>query len=98
MSTLSHPNIIPFIGFYVDKTDLRTACVIMPYMSKGNVEEYLEDNDVDIQKRLELVIERIVVSLKQVWTDALPSRRSKQVRGSCIFTPVHPLYATQPSN
>ncbi|KAG8947736.1 copper transport protein ctr1 [Tulasnella sp. 424] len=57
MSTLSHPNIVPFIGFYVDKTDLRTACVIMPYMSKGNVEEYLEDNDVDIQKRLELALE-----------------------------------------
>lgn len=62
MSTISHPNIVPFIGFYVDRTDLRTAYVVAPYMSNGNVGEYLEDNDVDIQKRLELVIGRIIVS------------------------------------
>ncbi|KAG8913716.1 hypothetical protein FRC01_004415 [Tulasnella sp. 417] len=57
MSTTSHPNIIPFTGFYLDRKDLRVACVIAPYMANGNVGEYLDDNEVDIEKRLEFALE-----------------------------------------
>ncbi|KAG8899554.1 hypothetical protein FRC00_001289 [Tulasnella sp. 408] len=60
MAELSHPNIIPLTGFYLDRRDLRKACVIVPYFANGNVGEYLDDNDVDIQKRLEF--ENILVT------------------------------------
>lgn len=33
------------------------ACVIAPYMANGNVGEYLDDNDVDIQQRLKFALE-----------------------------------------
>ncbi|KIO27240.1 hypothetical protein M407DRAFT_73459, partial [Tulasnella calospora MUT 4182] len=45
MSKVSHPNIISFTGFHLDRKDLRMACVIAPYMANGNVGEYLDDND-----------------------------------------------------
>ncbi|KAG8914355.1 hypothetical protein FRC01_004115, partial [Tulasnella sp. 417] len=59
MARLSHPNIIPFEGFYLDRTELRTAWVIAPYMSHGNIGEYLKDHStsIDVQKKLELALE-----------------------------------------
>ncbi|KAG8899556.1 hypothetical protein FRC00_001291, partial [Tulasnella sp. 408] len=57
MSKVCHPNIIPLTGFYLDWTDFRTACVIAPYMANGNVGEYLDDNDVDIEQRLRFALE-----------------------------------------
>lgn len=77
MSTLLHRNIVPFIGFHVDRKEFKTAWIITPYMTNGNVREYLGDHDVNIQKRLELVIACIILSSLQVSTNMSSSRLSK---------------------
>lgn len=51
MSKLSHPNILPLIGFSFDDAVLQTAWVISSYLAKGNIKEYLEENEVSKQKR-----------------------------------------------
>ncbi|KAJ3572232.1 hypothetical protein NP233_g3214 [Leucocoprinus birnbaumii] len=44
-SQLDHPNVLPFYGIYPMKHDpLGRVCLVSPWMSNGNVMEYLRDN------------------------------------------------------
>ena len=47
MSLFVHPNVMPLIGLCFDK---EMPLLIMPFMSKGNVLEYIKQNKVDLHK------------------------------------------------
>lgn len=55
MSKLSHPNILPLVGFFLDDTTFQTAWIISPHISNGDVKDYLESNEVTREKRMALV-------------------------------------------
>ena len=50
MSLLIHPNVMPLIGMCFDE---EMPLLIMPFMSNGNVLEYVKQNEVDLCKDLE---------------------------------------------
>ena len=47
MSLLIHPNVMPLIGMCFDE---EMPLLIMPFMSNGNVLEYVKQNEVDLHK------------------------------------------------
>ena len=47
MSLLIHPNVMSLIGLCFDE---EMPLLIMPFMSKGNVLEYVKQNEVDLHK------------------------------------------------
>ena len=47
MSLLIHPNVMPLIGLCFDE---EMPLLIMPFMSKGNVLEYVRQNEMDLHK------------------------------------------------
>ena len=47
MSRLIHPNVMPLIGLCFDE---EMPLLIMPFMSKGNVLEYVKQNKVSLHK------------------------------------------------
>ena len=47
MSLFIHPNVMPLIGLCFDG---QKPLLIMPFMSKGNVLEYVKQNEVDLHK------------------------------------------------
>ena len=47
MSLLIHPNVMPLIGMCFDE---EMPLLIMPFMSNGNVLEYVKQNKVDLHK------------------------------------------------
>ena len=47
MSLFVHPNVMPLIGVCFDE---EMPLLIMPFMSKGNVLEYVKQNKVDLHK------------------------------------------------
>ena len=47
MSLFVHPNVMPLIGLCFDE---EMPLLIMPFMSKGNVLEYVKQNKVDLHK------------------------------------------------
>ena len=47
MSLFIHPNVMPLIGLCFDE---EMPLLIMPFMSKGNVLEYVKQNEVDLHK------------------------------------------------
>ena len=47
MSLLIHPNVMPLIGLCFDE---EMPLLIMPFMSKYNVLEYVKQNQVDLHK------------------------------------------------
>ena len=47
MSRLIHPNVMSLIGLCFDG---QKSLLIMPFMSKGNVLEYVKQNEVDLHK------------------------------------------------
>ena len=47
MSLLIHPNVMPLVGLCFDE---EMPLLIMPFMSKGNVLEYVRQNEVDLHK------------------------------------------------
>ncbi|KAG8900396.1 hypothetical protein FRB99_006089 [Tulasnella sp. 403] len=57
---LSHPNILPFIGFNLtlsaDET-IDSACLVSPFMSNGSLSEYLSRVSPDPARRRELAID-----------------------------------------
>ena len=47
MSLFVHPNVMPLIGLCFDE---EMPLLIMPFISKGNVLEYVKQNKVDLHK------------------------------------------------
>ena len=47
MSLFVHPNVMPLIGVCFDE---EKPLLIMPFMSKGNVLEYVKQNKADLHK------------------------------------------------
>ena len=47
MSLFTHPNVMPLIGLCFDG---EMPLLIMPFMSNGNVLEYVKQNRVDLHK------------------------------------------------
>ncbi|KIO20157.1 hypothetical protein M407DRAFT_81884, partial [Tulasnella calospora MUT 4182] len=54
MASLSHPNIIQFLGF-VEDTTKGDAWIILPWESNGNVREFLKSGEWDIPERISLI-------------------------------------------
>lgn len=54
MASLSHPNIIEFLGF-VEDMDKGDAWIVLPWEANGNVREFLESGEYDIPERISLV-------------------------------------------
>ena len=52
MSLLIHPNVMPLIGLCFNG---QKPLLIMPFMSKGNVLEYVKQNQVDLHKDQEAI-------------------------------------------
>ncbi|KAG8898586.1 hypothetical protein FRB99_007341 [Tulasnella sp. 403] len=52
-STLNHPNVLPLLGFYLNET-LEEAWLVSPYASNGNLYDYLERVNPQMEVRLEL--------------------------------------------
>ncbi|KAG8899006.1 hypothetical protein FRB99_006973, partial [Tulasnella sp. 403] len=55
-ATLSHPNIIPFIGFYLSPR-LQEAWLVAPLMIHGNLSQYILSVDPDRDGRLNLALD-----------------------------------------
>lgn len=53
-STLQHPNVLPFLGFYVSQT-WDQAWLISPYQERNNVIEYIRETQPDDVERFRLV-------------------------------------------
>ncbi|KAG8900065.1 hypothetical protein FRB99_006275, partial [Tulasnella sp. 403] len=51
---LRHPNIVPFLGFYLS-VDYKEAWLVSPFASNGNVVQYLAKRNPDFRGRLELM-------------------------------------------
>lgn len=52
---LRHPNILPLKGFYFDKSSLKTAWIVTPWLDNGHVRKYLAVTKPDENTRLKLV-------------------------------------------
>ncbi|KAG8963977.1 hypothetical protein FRC00_004343 [Tulasnella sp. 408] len=52
MASLSHPNIIKFLGFVEDMKE-GDARIILPWEANGNVREFLQSGDWDIPERIQ---------------------------------------------
>ncbi|KAG8918892.1 hypothetical protein FRC01_001594, partial [Tulasnella sp. 417] len=57
-SQFNHENILPFTGYYVGE-DYDPAYLISPYMKNGNIRDYLKDNNLDPEDRLNLAHDTI---------------------------------------
>ena len=68
MSFFEHPNVMPLIGLCFEE---EKPLLIMPFMSKGNVLEYVKQNKVDLHKDLEAseveVLTLLVYVYKSDW-------------------------------
>lgn len=51
---LDHPNVLPLVGFYLNSEE-GVCWFISPFMTEGNVREYLERANPDMLARLRLV-------------------------------------------
>ncbi|KIO20167.1 hypothetical protein M407DRAFT_60603, partial [Tulasnella calospora MUT 4182] len=54
MASLSHPNIIQFLGF-VEDMDKADARIILPWEADGNVRDFLKSGEWDIPERVSLI-------------------------------------------
>ena len=54
MASLSHPNIIRFVGF-VEDMEKGDAWIVLPWEANGNVREFLASGEWDIPERISLV-------------------------------------------
>ncbi|KIO19769.1 hypothetical protein M407DRAFT_62505, partial [Tulasnella calospora MUT 4182] len=54
MASLSHPNIIQFLGF-VEDMDKADARIILPWEANGNVRDFLKSGEWDIPERVSLI-------------------------------------------
>ncbi|KIO21252.1 hypothetical protein M407DRAFT_48602, partial [Tulasnella calospora MUT 4182] len=54
MVTLSHPNIVEFIGF-VEDMQKGDAWIVVPWEANGNVREFLQSGEWDIPERISLI-------------------------------------------
>ncbi|KAG9044953.1 hypothetical protein FS837_007250 [Tulasnella sp. UAMH 9824] len=54
MASLSHPNIIEFLGF-VEDMEKGDAWIIVPWENNGNVREFLQSGEWDIPERISLI-------------------------------------------
>ena len=56
-SSLSHPNILPLLGFSFDSTYGTYPAFVSEWMSNGNARSYLKDNpDADILSLVRLTL------------------------------------------
>ncbi|KAJ7633427.1 hypothetical protein DFH06DRAFT_692077 [Mycena polygramma] len=53
---LSHPNLLPFFGAYFLEGTRRQLCLVSPWMENGDMDRYLKDNPVGVN-RLSLVLD-----------------------------------------
>lgn len=53
-STFKHQNILEFVGYHLSE-NLEIAYLVAPYVSNGNVRDYLEKNSAKLEERLGLV-------------------------------------------
>ncbi|KAF9260972.1 kinase-like protein [Marasmius fiardii PR-910] len=53
LRTLHHPNVLPFIGAFYFGMNPQEICFASPWMEKGNLVEYLQDNPADSSKRFQ---------------------------------------------
>ncbi|KAG8915260.1 hypothetical protein FRC01_003723, partial [Tulasnella sp. 417] len=53
MASISHPNIIKFLGF-VEDTKKSDAWIVLPWEANGNVREFLQSGEWDLPERLSL--------------------------------------------
>ena len=65
MSLLVHPNVMPLIGMCLDE---EMPLLIMPFMSNGNVLEYVKQNKVDLHKDQEASEVEVYLLLISVYT------------------------------
>ncbi|KAG8986125.1 hypothetical protein FRB90_004202, partial [Tulasnella sp. 427] len=54
MTKLSHENIIKLIGFMEDLQN-GTACIVVPWEEKGNIQDFLAARECDIPERISLI-------------------------------------------
>ncbi|KAG8910400.1 hypothetical protein FRC00_008263 [Tulasnella sp. 408] len=54
MASLSHPNVIEFLGFVEDMSK-GDAWIILPWEANGNVREFLQSGEWDIPERISLI-------------------------------------------
>ena len=54
MATLSHPNIVRFMGF-VEDMEKGDAWIVIPWEANGNVREFLKSGEWEIPERVSLV-------------------------------------------
>ena len=64
MSLFVHPNVMPLIGLCFDE---EMPLLIMPFMSKGSVLEYVKQNKVDLHKDQEASEVEVVTFLVYVY-------------------------------
>ena len=64
MSMFVHPNVMPLIGLCFDE---EIPLLIMPFMSKGNVLEYVKQNKVDLHKDQEASEVEVVYLVEYVY-------------------------------
>ena len=64
MSLFVHPNVMPLIGLCFDE---EMPLLIMPFMSKGNVLEYVKQNKADLHKDQEASEVEVVTLLVHVY-------------------------------
>ncbi|KAG9046529.1 hypothetical protein FS837_004228, partial [Tulasnella sp. UAMH 9824] len=68
MESLSHPNIIKFLGF-VEDVDKGNAWIVIPWEANGNVREFLQSGEWDIPERISLLNILVNSSYRAVITD-----------------------------
>ncbi|KAJ3554667.1 hypothetical protein NP233_g12371 [Leucocoprinus birnbaumii] len=54
-NVLSHPNLLPFYGVFTIETSKRLA-LLTPWIEKGNISDYSENQDLQTQDKLRLLI------------------------------------------
>ena len=59
MLTFSHPNVMPLIGLCLDQ---ETPLIIMPFMSKGNLLQYVREHRVSLYLTESSDIEQVAVT------------------------------------
>lgn len=91
-SSAKHRNILELVGFYLSE-NLGSAQLISPYMSNGNVKDYIKKSQPAIDIRLQFVGYHLSLLLKRLLTSSLLDYRFKELRqGYIIYTA-----ATRPS-
>ncbi|KAG8958160.1 hypothetical protein FRC00_002993 [Tulasnella sp. 408] len=68
MASLSHPNIIEFLGF-VEDMEKGDAWIILPWEANGNVRDFLQSGEWDIPERISLLNILVNSSYRAVITD-----------------------------